>query len=68
MGQRSLLDLLDTENELYQARQDFLDVEFSEITAKYRILHATGLLLDSLRVTRPTTWQGENEYDGGVTQ
>jgi adhesin transport system outer membrane protein len=68
IGQRSLLDLLDTENELYQARQDFLAVEFSEITAQYRILHATGLLLDSLRITRPASWQGEDQYEGGVTQ
>lgn len=68
LGQRSLLDLLDTENELYQARQDFLQVEFSEITAQYRILHATGLLLDSLRITRPPTWQGEEQLEGGVTQ
>ncbi|TWX65025.1 TolC family outer membrane protein [Colwellia sp. C1TZA3] len=59
IGQRSLLDLLDTENELYQSRIDFLGVEMTEITAQYRVLHAMGLLLDSLRVTRPSSWQGE---------
>ena len=68
IGQRSLLDLLDTENELYQARRDFLDAEFSEISAQYRILHAMGLLVDSLRVTRPTSWLGEEKFDGGVAQ
>lgn len=67
IGQRTLLDLLDTENELYQARQDFLDAEFSEITAQYRILNAMGLLLDSLRITRPASWQGEQQFDGGVS-
>jgi len=66
IGQRTLLDLLDTENELYQARQDFLDAEFAEITAQYRILNAMGLLLDSLRITRPASWQGEQQYEGGV--
>jgi adhesin transport system outer membrane protein len=66
VGQRSLLDLLDTENELYQARQDYLDAEFSEITAQYRVLHSMGTLLDSLRVTRPNTWKGEEQFDGGV--
>ncbi|TEW55378.1 channel protein TolC [Psychromonas sp. RZ22] len=66
VGRRSLLDLLDTENELYQARRDFLDAEFSEITAQYRILHSMGLLLDSMRVTRPETWKGEENFDGGV--
>ncbi|MFT5812402.1 MAG: adhesin transport system outer membrane protein [Psychroserpens sp.] len=59
IGQRSLLDILDTENELYQARIDFVSAEMSEIIAQYRILHAMGLLLDSLRVTRPASWQGQ---------
>jgi adhesin transport system outer membrane protein len=56
IGQRSLLDLLDTENELYQSRIDFLGAETSEIIARYRILHSMGLLLDSLKVTRPASW------------
>ncbi|PKG39333.1 TolC family outer membrane protein [Psychromonas sp. Urea-02u-13] len=68
IGQRSLLDLLDTENELYQARRDFLDAEFTEISAQYRILHSIGLLVDSLRVTRPESWLGEEQFDGGVRQ
>jgi adhesin transport system outer membrane protein len=58
IGQRSLLDLLDTENELYQSRIDFLGAEMAEIIARYRILHSMGQLLDSLRVTRPASWQG----------
>jgi len=66
VGQRSLLDLLDTENELFQARRDYLEAEFSEITAQYRILHSMGSLLDSLRITRPETWKGEEQFDGGV--
>lgn len=66
VGQRSLLDLLDTENELYQARRDFLDAEFTEISAQYRILHAMGLLVEALRVTRPSTWQGETEFSETV--
>jgi adhesin transport system outer membrane protein len=59
IGQRSLLDLLDTENELYQARIDFIGAEMSEVIAQYRVLHSMGLLLDSLRVTRPASWQGQ---------
>lgn len=66
LGQRSLLDLLDTENELFQARKEFVDAEFNEILTQYRLLNATGQLLDSLRVTRPAVWKGENEYAGGV--
>lgn len=63
LGQRNLLDLLDTENELFQARKDYLDASFDELIARYRLLNVTGQLLESLRVTRSTAWQGEHDYD-----
>ncbi len=66
IGQRNLLDLLDTENELFQARKDYLDADFNELSAKYRLLNATGQLLDSLRVTRSTAWKGEHDYEQGA--
>ena len=66
LGQRTLLDLLDTENELFEARKDYLQTEYDEIAARYRVLNATGDLLDSLRVTRPGEWRGEQDYEGGV--
>ena len=68
LGQRSLLDLLDTENELFEARKDYLQAEYDEIIAKYRVLNATGRLLDSLKVTRPEAWRGERSYEGGANQ
>ncbi|MCL1091339.1 TolC family outer membrane protein [Shewanella profunda] len=68
LGQRSLLDLLDTENELFEARKDYLQTEYDEIIAKYRVLNATGRLLDSLKVTRPEAWRGERNYDGGANK
>ncbi|MDX2322031.1 MAG: channel protein TolC, partial [Moritella sp.] len=52
--------------ELFEARKEFVDAEFNEIVTQYRLLNATGQLLDSLRVTRPAVWQGENQYAGGV--
>ncbi len=66
IGQRNLLDLLDTENELFQARKDYLDASFNELSARYRLLNATGQLLDSLRVTRSSAWKGEHEYGQGA--
>ncbi|MCT8988645.1 TolC family outer membrane protein [Shewanella phaeophyticola] len=66
LGQRTLLDLLNTENELFEARKDYLQTEYDEIAARYRVLNAAGSLLDSLRVTRPEEWRGEYAYDGGV--
>lgn len=63
LGQRNLLDLLDTQNELFSARKDYLDASFNELSARYRLLNATGQLLNSLRVTRASAWQGEHDYE-----
>lgn len=66
INQRTLLDMLDTENELFQARQDYLDANFDELSARYRLLNVTGKLLDSLRVTRSAAWDGEHDYEQGA--
>ncbi|MCL1127433.1 TolC family outer membrane protein [Shewanella surugensis] len=68
LGQRTLLDLLDTENELFEARKDYLTAEYAEIMSQYRLLNATGQLLGSLRVTRPEVWLGDAEYVQGSYQ
>lgn len=68
LGQRSLLDLLDTENELFEARKDYLQAEYDEVIAKYRVLNSTGRLLDSLKVTRPDAWRGDRNYEGGANK
>jgi adhesin transport system outer membrane protein len=66
LGQRTLLDLLDQENELFEARKDYLEAEYDQVISEYRVLNSTGRLLESLRVTRPDVWQGERNYQGGV--
>ena len=53
IGQRTLLDLLNSENELYTARTDLLDAQFIDMSARYRTLNAMGQLLTSLDVTPP---------------
>ncbi|OYU45556.1 MAG: hypothetical protein CFE44_06890 [Burkholderiales bacterium PBB4] len=50
IGQRSLLDLLDTENELYQARRALANAEFDLTLAHLRVLAATGSLLPALKL------------------
>ncbi|WP_394243173.1 TolC family outer membrane protein [Vibrio astriarenae] len=62
IGKRTLLDVLNTENELFEARKEYLDAKYGEQYAKYRILNATGVLLDSLRVESPQEWQEKMEY------
>lgn len=62
IGQRTLLDLLNTENELFEARKDYLDAHYSEQYAKYRVMNATGALLDALLVDIPPEWTEKVEY------
>lgn len=66
LGQRSLFDVLDSENELFQARKEYLIAEYDDLIAQYRLLNSTGRLLESLRVTTPEKWLGEDEFQGGA--
>ncbi|WP_305857987.1 TolC family outer membrane protein [Balneatrix alpica] len=48
IGQRSLLDLLDSENELFEARNNLLGAQAAYRLAQYRILAASSKLLASM--------------------
>lgn len=52
IGQRSLLDLLDTENEYFQAKRAYVTAQHDLIVAQARSLHQTGGLLTALGVQR----------------
>ncbi|MEZ9243285.1 TolC family outer membrane protein [Vibrio lentus] len=62
IGKRTLLDLLNTENELFEARKGYLDAKYDEQYAKYRVMNATGNLLIGLRVEIPEEWNEKVEY------
>ena len=62
IGQRTLLDLLNMENELFEARKDYLDAHYEEQFAKYRVLNSTGILLESLLVDIPEGWTNAEDY------
>lgn len=53
VGQRSLLDLLDAENELFTARGQLLSADLNQLRAGYRMLAADGLLLKTLQIAAP---------------
>jgi adhesin transport system outer membrane protein len=53
IGQRSLLDVLDSENELLRAKNQYVQAQSEFTRAKYEVLRAQGTLLDALRVTAP---------------
>ena len=60
IGQRSLLDLLDTENELYQARRALANSEFDLTLSQVRVLAASGSLLSSLKLQPMAAEQPED--------
>jgi adhesin transport system outer membrane protein len=53
LGQRTLLDLLDSENELYNAGRRYTEVRYTEELAMYRVLASEGELLRKQRVVLP---------------
>lgn len=53
IGQRTLLDMLDSENEYFTARTTYTTSKFIEMSARYRILNAMGQLLTTLDVKPP---------------
>ncbi|MDZ4099757.1 MAG: TolC family protein, partial [Methylophilaceae bacterium] len=52
IGQRTLLDLLDTENEYFQARRAYSNTEYDIKTAYFRTYAGQGELLNKLGVVR----------------
>lgn len=53
LGQRTLLDLLDAENELFITRSSQVSADAASLFAAYRILATNGTLLKTLNVAMP---------------
>lgn len=53
LGQRTLLDLLDSENELFTANRRYTEIRYTEEFSRYRVLSAMGELLTSQKVVPP---------------
>lgn len=56
IGERSLLDVLNTENEVYESKRNYVQAQYGEIEAKYRILNSTFGLLKASRVNVDPQW------------
>ncbi len=52
LGQRSLLDVLDSENELFNARASLVSAQYNEILSIFRVLESSGRLLETLGIER----------------
>ncbi|MCG8359238.1 MAG: TolC family protein, partial [Kiloniellales bacterium] len=53
VGQRTLLDVLDAENELFVAKGQLVTSQTNVELASYRILALTGQLLDAMEIAPP---------------
>ena len=56
IGKRSLLDVLNTENEVYESKRNYVQARYGEIEAKYRILNSTSNLLKASRINVDPLW------------
>lgn len=52
IGQRTLLDVLDTQNEYFEASRAYINAQYNEFTAQARTLASMGRLVSSLGVAR----------------
>jgi adhesin transport system outer membrane protein len=57
LGQRSLIDLLDSDNDVYRSRDNLTTAQYAELFASYRLLASAGLLVQDLGVALPSTAQ-----------
>jgi len=53
IGQRSLMDLLDTESELFEAQRALANAEFDHLNSQYRWLSLSNRLLPVLELAQP---------------
>ncbi|MBD1555162.1 TolC family outer membrane protein [Pseudomonas typographi] len=53
LGQRTLLDVLDSENELYNANRRYVEVRYTEEYSMYRVLANMGQLLPKTQTVLP---------------
>lgn len=61
LGRRTLLDVLDSENELFEARQDYVNADYDELYAVFRLFNAKGDLMRALRIYQPKELGFEQE-------
>ena len=61
LGQRTLLDVLDSENELYNANRRYTEVRYLEEYSMYRVLANMGELLSKQRITLPAEAVAQSE-------
>ena len=67
LGQRTLLDLLDSENELYNANRRYTEVRYTEEFSMYRVLANMGELLSKQKISLPPEAIARSEVRSDAT-
>ena len=57
LGERTLLDLLDSENEVFSSKRRLVELRYLAMTSGYRISERTGELMNILKITPPPSGQ-----------
>ncbi|GAB3486550.1 TolC family outer membrane protein [Marinomonas epiphytica] len=66
LGRRTLLDVLDSENELFQARQDYVNADYDELFSEFRLFNAKGELMRAFRIYRPQLLGFADEFENDI--
>lgn len=61
IGQRSLLDLLDTENEVFSSKIDLANAQYDHVVTHFRLLDGMGQLLEIMEISMPEPNLGDVE-------
>lgn len=67
IGQRALLDLLDSQNELFLTRTQLRTAEYVALFASYRVLASMGELTRALEISVPAEATADARQGAGVT-
>ena len=68
LGDRSLLDMLDSENEVFSAQRRYVQMQFLEMFTAYRINARTGELLKQLNIQAPSGSQSTDWVQTSETE
>lgn len=62
IGQRTFVDLLNSQNEVYRSKNDYLQASMEEIIARFRILNSMGRLVTFFAQQRPGEHYGSEIF------
>ncbi len=63
IGRRSLIDLLNSESESYQAEGQYTQAQYQVLAAQFDVLACMGQILNKLKLHIPTSWHVKGIYN-----